>query len=238
MPPTFAQLGAEATRSLLGLLAPGAHAWRLCTGASCGSSDSDWGADSLTYVLSLRERTAGTPSLVRALAALGNDAPTYPPPCTRRSCSSWSDVPEWDAIALAREYESTRDPRFLQKAEAAFAFVQDSPVFAQGACPEIPYQQPYGGSNNLKTLETDGNAVKAGLLLYAATGRSSFLASALQRYAAIRRFFLDGSLPLYTAYLFDDGGACTQLPRRFFASVNGDMIWNGVELFRDTGDRR
>jgi hypothetical protein len=38
-------------------------------------------------------------------------------------------------------------------------------------------------------------------------------------------------------YVFDNGQACTQLPHRFFASVNGDMIWNGLALFHDTGQR-
>ena len=36
-------------------------------------------------------------------------------------------------------------------------------------------------------------------------------------------------------YVFDDGTTCSQLPHRFFASVNGDMIWSGVELSRLTG---
>jgi hypothetical protein len=43
-------------------------------------------------------------------------------------------------------------------------------------------------------------------------------------------------VPLYTTYVFDDGHACAQLPHRFFASVNGDMIWAGIELQHDTGD--
>ena len=44
-------------------------------------------------------------------------------------------------------------------------------------------------------------------------------------------------MPLYTVYVFDDGHACRQLPHRFFASVNGDMIWSGAALYRDTGRR-
>src|SRR5262249_43340615 len=156
---------------------------------------------------------------------------SYPAPCAQEPCGSWSDVPEWDAIALVREYEATRDPAALAKAEAAFAFVERSQVFALGACPQIRYQQPGGGANRLKTLETDANAIKAAILLHAATGDAAYLASARARYDAVRAAFLDRAVPLYTVYIFDDGRACTRLPHRFFASVNGDMIWSGLELF-------
>jgi hypothetical protein len=38
-------------------------------------------------------------------------------------------------------------------------------------------------------------------------------------------------------HVVDDGNDCRQVPDRFFASVNGDMIWNGVQLWRYTGRR-
>ena len=47
--------------------------------------------------------------------------------------------------------------------------------------------------------------------------------------------FLDQRVALYTVYGFDNGRRCRQLPHRFFASVNGDMIWSGAELAKDTG---
>ncbi|HKU66781.1 MAG TPA: hypothetical protein VJP85_03300 [Candidatus Baltobacteraceae bacterium] len=34
-------------------------------------------------------------------------------------------------------------------------------------------------------------------------------------------------------HVVDDGTRCRQTPDRFFASMNGDMIWNGMQL---TGD--
>ncbi|MBV8480665.1 MAG: hypothetical protein JOY72_10220, partial [Actinobacteria bacterium] len=68
-----------------------------------------------------------------------------------------------------------------------------------------------------------------------ATHDQSYLAKAEDGYAASRAYFLDPSAPLYTVYVFDDGATCTQVPHRFFASVNGDMIWSGYELYRDTG---
>ena len=89
--------------------------------------------------------------------------------------------------------------------------------------------------NHLKTLETEGNAIKGALLLYQDTGVASYLDDARERYADVRPYFLDPTLPLYSTYVFDDGRTCTQLPHRFFASVNGDMIWNGLQLYRDTG---
>src|SRR5262249_9470351 len=152
-------------------------------------------------------------------------------------CGSWSDVPQWDAIALMDEYEATRSAAALAKAKAAFAYVEHSSAYALGACPTIRYQQPGGGGNKLKTLETDANAIKAALLLYRATRDSQYLDAARTHYAAVRTYFLDPEVPLYSVYVFDDGTACTQVPHRFFASVNGDMIWSGLELSSDTGDR-
>jgi hypothetical protein len=58
----------------------------------------------------------------------------------------------------------------------------------------------------------------------------------LRRYAAVRKRFLDPAVQLYSVYVFDDGKECTQVPHRFFASVNGDMIWNSYALWRTTHD--
>jgi hypothetical protein len=238
-PEAFAQAAGDAVAALIRGFYAGDGRWRACTAASCSIGNRDWGDDSLTYALALRYTTTRSPALLSILRALAASAPTYPQACASPSpCSSWSDVPEWDAIALAQEYLSTGAPDALAKAERAFAFVEQSAAYSLGACPRIRYQQPGGGPNKLKTLETDGNAVKAALLLYRATRRTDYLASARERYDAVRAYFLDPAVPLYTVYVFDNGPTCTPLPHRFFASVNGDMIWSGVELFRDTGVRR
>ncbi len=95
---------------------------------------------------------------------------------------------------------------------------------------------PAGGSNLLKTLEI-GRERDEGrdppLPGDRHHGRTSRTPSAPT--GAIRAHFLDPAAPLYTVYVFDDGTACTQVPHRFFASVNGDMIWSGFELARLTG---
>jgi hypothetical protein len=234
---TFSAAGANATEALLDVFYAGGGRWQLCSDGLCGKPDDDWGADSLTFALVLREQTTQDPHLIPVLAALAAAAPSYPAPCEGAKCTALSDIPEWDTIALAREYEATHDPADLAKAEAAFQFVQGSTVFSLGACPDIRYQQPYGGSNHLKTLETDGNAIKGALLLYRDTGLASYLDDARERYADVRQYFLDTHVPLYTSYVFDNGRTCSQLPHRFFASVNGDMIWNGLELYRATGQR-
>jgi hypothetical protein len=236
---TFAAAGARATETLLGVYYAGNGRWRECDAAGCPTGTGDWGVDSLTYTLALRARATHDPGLLARLHELVQAAPGYPPACASASaCSSWSDVPEWDAIALADEYEATGDPLALSKAEAAFAFVEQSRAYALGGCPSIPYQQPGGGSNRLKTLETAANEIKAALLLYRATRDPAYLAAATTRYDAVRTYFLDARVPLYSVYVFDDGTTCRQLPHRFFASVNGDMIWSGLELYRDTGSRR
>lgn len=232
---TFSAAGANATEALLHVFYAGNGTWQLCSDGACGKPDDDWGADSLTFSLALREQTTDDPRLIPVLVALAAAAPHYRAPCKRTKCSALSDIPEWDTIALAREYETTHDPADLAKAEAAFEFVQGSPVFSLGACPAIRYQQPYGGTNDLKTLETEGNAIKGALLLYQDTGIASYLHDARERYADARHYFLDPRVPLYSTYVFDNHRRCSQLPHRFFASVNGDMIWNGLDLYRDTG---
>jgi len=235
---TFATAGARAATTLLDVWYAGNGLWRACDAPDCPSGNRDWGFDSLTYTLAFRYRLTHDQSLLAPLRALEQTAPTYPAPCTdAAACGSWSDVPMWDAIALLDEYAVTGDPAALSKAEAAFAFVDRSTVYALGACPRIPYQQPGGGGNELKTLETEANYIRAALLLYRATHEETDLTAAESAYDAARAYFLDPSVPLYTVWVFDDGAACTQVPHRFFASVNGDMIAAGLELYRETGRR-
>ena len=233
---TFAAVGDRAEDTLLHYWYTGAR-WKICDASDCGTWNRDWGADALTYTAYLRWTTTRDPIVAQKLRALIATSPMYGPPCQAQPCG-WSDVPAWDSIASSREYEATHDRRALVKAEAAFAYVQRSALYGLGACPSIDYQQPNGQVNNLKTLETDANMIKAALLLYGATKSALYLEYALQRYAAVRAHFLDAEVPLYSVYVFDDGTRCTQVPHRFFASVNGDMIWNGVELARVTNEPR
>ncbi len=236
--PTFGGAGMEALGTLLHVWYGGNGTWRECDTAGCPEGTGDWGVDSLTYALYLRWATAADASIPPVMSALTTAGPSYPGPCLLPSCDGWSDVPQWDAIAAVREYQVTKDPVALAHAEASFAYAQGSDAFALGACPRIRYQQPSGAINHLKTLETDANAIKAAILLYQATGQAAYLQSATTRYGAVRSYFLDPSASLYTVYVFDDGTSCTQVPQRFFASVNGDMIWNGVELAKLTGRHR
>jgi hypothetical protein len=213
----------------------GAGTWTSCEGG-CGAHNVDWGDDSLTYALYLRWTIAHDTSLVPIFASLASTAAVHSP-CGAPGCGDWSDVAEWDAIADEREFEVSGDPAALDLAKRAYASVRDSDAYTGGACPPIRYQQPYGAGGGLKTLETDSNAIKAALLLWKTTGLSSYLDDAKATYKAVRRVFLDPTLPLYTVYVYDDGTSCTQLPARFFASVNGNMIWSGIALASATGDR-
>jgi hypothetical protein len=234
---TFAAAGRQALATLLHTWYGGNGSWRECDQAGCPEGTGDWGVDSLTYALYLRWATSADASIPPVMSALTAAGPAYPEPCVVPACSGWSDVPQWDTIAAVREYQVTRDPLALAHAEAAFAYAESSNAYALGACPAIRYQQPSGGINHLKTLETDANAIKAAILLYQVTGQASYLRSATTRYDAVRSYFLARSAPLYTVYVFDDGTACRQAPARFFASVNGDMIWSGAELARATNRR-
>ena len=159
-------------------------------------------------------------------------------PCRSPRCENWSDVPMWDAVAALRTYDVTHDDVALRNAEAAYASVAESDVYAHGACPEIDYQRPHAESGGLKTLETDANLLLAAVMLAQRTHQAGYLDQARRRYDAIRHWFLDPKLALYTVYVFDDGHACKPLPHRFFASVNGVMIDAGLQLASAAHDER
>ncbi len=235
-PRTFAERAAAAATVMKSTLYT-SGAWYACTPKSaCGTRYKDWGADAMTAALYLRGRTSGDPDVAPMMRALNATGPTYGT-CTASKCPSWSDTPLWDAIAALREHQVTGEASALARARQGFDFVDLGTAFAQGACPTVNYQKPRGGAGYyLKTLETDSNYIKAALLLYEITGDGEYLTKARTKYAAVRRYFLDPEVPLYTVYVFDQGGACTQVPRRFYASVNGNMIWSGLHLSRALSD--
>ena len=234
-PQTFRELGDDAAVTLTTRFYAGDGRWRTCLDPSCGAGDVDWGSDSLTGVLYERWLVTRDPQLVPLFRELERTQPRYGA-CRAPRCSGWSDVPMWDAVAALRTYDVTHDDVALRNAEAAYAFVAEADVFARGACPAIDYQRPHAESGGLKTLETDANATLAAAMLAERTRRLSYLDDARRRYDAIRRWFLDPQVPLYTVYVFDDGHTCRALPHRFFASVNGVMIESGLMLARATGD--
>ncbi|MGO9714211.1 MAG: hypothetical protein ACLQBL_35480, partial [Polyangiaceae bacterium] len=211
--------------------------WNLCEPTSCSwltDDDFDWGADSMTAALYLRWSIEKDAAIVPMMALLDANGPSYDT-CTAESCNSWSDVPLWDSIAATHENLVTGAADALTRAEGAFNYVDTATQFALGACPAINYQMPAGGTTNLKTLETDSNYIKAALLLNQVTGTATYLDKAVAKYASVRQYYLDPSVPLYTVYVVDDGTSCTQIARRFYGSVNGNMIWNGLALSSATG---
>ena len=231
---TFLTYGAEAAHTLSSSLYDGRGAWHLCE-RGCGVSSRDWAADALTGAAYLRWRVNGDRFVLSLMRGLERTAPAYTI-CDSSACP-WSDEPEWDAVAAMRMYAVTRDPAALKNAEGDYAYVRAGKTFALGACPEIPFQRPFGAGGGLKTLETSATAIKAALLLYGATHSAPYLRDAVAQYASVRKRFLDPLAPLYTVYLFDDRAHCTQLPHRFFASVNGEMMDDGLMLYRYTAQR-
>jgi hypothetical protein len=212
----------------------GTGLWHMCLQLPCTTKNRDWGSDSLTYVLYFRwmlTRDRSVPPIMRTLASTAH---AWVP-----GDKGSSDTVMWDAIAEAREYQVTRSPVALAKSIQAFRWVDSVMAhgFATGACPDIDYQWPHGGGTGLKTLETATNYIKAALLLHEITGSAAYLAKAETEYQQVRRYFLAGSAPLYTVYVFDNGSTCRPLPGRYFASVNGNMIWAGSTLAAATGNR-
>jgi hypothetical protein len=236
-PKTFAEASNDALATMSSLYFD-SGAWQYCAPTSCfiGAGDMDWGADSMTYALWLRWNLNKDPSIASMMTALDSNGPHYGK-CTAATCTNWSDVPMWDSVAASREYQVSGAATALARAKESFDFVDTATEFSLGACPTIFYQQPGGGANLYKTLESDSNYLKAALLLFEITGDNSYVQKAVSRYPAIRQYYLDPQTPLYSTQLFDDGVVCTQTPHRFFASVNGNMIWAGVRLAQVTGMR-
>lgn len=228
--PSFSDAGNAAISTLLNRLYSRDGTWQECNALGCPRSASDWGVDSLTYALYLRW-SAGDTSVAPELAALAASAPRYGAPCAGPpGCQAWSDTPSWDAVALLRAYEAGHDPQTLDAARAAVAYVEHSSAFGGGACPGILYQMPHNANRDVKSLETEANLVKAELLLYQATGESRYIVDAAGHYDRARTAYLDPELQLYTVHVLDDGTHCVRVDHRFFASVNGDMIWDGLAL--------
>ncbi len=241
-PRTYADYGRQAISSMLADFYTHGY-WKKCV-SGCTTSNTDWGADSLSETLFLRwSLNHHDANMVGYLNKLAETAPTWRPPCrTLHGCTQpWSDQPLWDAVTLGHEYEATgrANLSMLFKEQAAFHVVDgaDPSIYHLGACSSIPYQQPGGGPTRLKTLESTSNYIKAALLLYRFTQDGSYLRKAEAAYTAARQYFLDPVLPLYTVYVFDTGKSCYQVPGRFFASVNGNMIDNGLRLAQDTGEQ-
>jgi len=230
----YAGLGSSAATVLERRYYTSAGTWNMCLPAICDQKNFDWGSDSLTYALYFRWELTHDPAAPPIMTKLIGTAHQY-----GSADGGWSDVPEWDAVADIREYQVTGNSAALSKAQAAFDLVDsvDAASFAAGSCPSIDYQKPGGGTNQLKTLETDSNYIKAALLLYQVTRTPSYLAKARRKYTAVRRYFLSEEYPLYTAAVYDRGSRCTQLRGQYFASVNGNMIWAGAKLAQMTGSQ-
>lgn len=235
---TFSEAAAQAQSSLMQAFYNGNGAWRECNNADCNASDSDWGADSATYSLYLRWITTHDPSIRVTMAQLLRNAPHYGDPCSGEPCPAWSDTPAWDAVAFMRESQVLGgDAQAIARAKAALRYAEFSKAFAGGACGSVPYQHAQPGISQIKTLESDANLTKADLLVYGATHERAYLNDALMRYGNDRTWFLDREADMYTVHVIDDGTQCRQVRDRFFASVNGDMIWNGLRLWRYTGQQ-
>jgi hypothetical protein len=235
---TFSQAAAQAEAALMQVFYAGNGAWRECNAVDCRAADSDWGADSATYSLYLRWSAMQDPSIRFTMSQLLSNGPQYGDPCSAAPCPAWSDTPAWDAVAFMREAQVLdNDPKAIAKAKAALRYVEQSQAFAGGACSGVPYQRAQPNESQIKTLETDANLTKADLLVYGVTHERAYLDDALMRYGDDRTWYFDRDANLYTVHVIDDGTACRQVPDRFFASVNGDMIWNGVQLWKYTGQQ-
>jgi hypothetical protein len=193
----------------------------------------------MTYALYLDWLANATTTVPAELDALAGTMNTAPTPCAMTTnCGPWSDEYLWDSVAGSRENEVTGSATGLSKAKAAFDYVDKAGagVWAAGTCPAILYQRPDRGTGGLKTNETDSNYIKAAILLYQRTQDMTYLTKAETAYASNRQWYLDkGGSNLYSVYVYDTGGMCTQQQGRYFGSIQGNMIWSGMALAKITG---
>jgi hypothetical protein len=229
--PDFATLATRSVRLLEDSFYNGGGMWHMCyPRGTCSTKNRDWGADALTNVLYFRWMVDRDPTVLPIMRKLANTARLW-----HKGMRGSSDSVAWDAVADVRLYQVTRYKEALRKAEAALNFIDSTKGLTTGACPAIQYQWPHGALGGLKTIETGTNFIKAAILLYRVTGDRKYLIAAEGQYTLVRRYFLSKSVPLYSAYMFDNGRTCRVLPGQFFASVNGNMIWDGQALAGATG---
>jgi hypothetical protein len=208
--------------------------WKLCLAAGCPSAKSGSGAAALTFAayFAWMPQNGGDASYAPLMDKIGASIPVPAAPCVDSTCRVRSDVPMWNAVALLRTYDKNeRVNPGLEKASSVLDSFDRSSAYFKGACPEIPYLEPFGGKSKLKALATDSNYAKAALSVAHYTGKDVYLDRGERRYLAARKYYFDPKAGLYTAYLIDDGKHCTQVPHRFLASVNGNMIYSAYVLF-------
>jgi hypothetical protein len=232
---TYAEYAKDARASIISTYYT-AGRWRAVPGGAGGNHD--WGNDAMTYSLYFDWLANATTAVPPMLDALAGTMSTAPAPCaTTTNCGPWSDEYLWDSVAGSREHEVTGSTVGLAKAKSSFDYVDKAGagVWAAGTCPAILYQRPDRGTGGLKTNETDSNYIKAAILLYQRTQDMAYLTKAETAYDANRQYYLDkGGSNLYSVYVYDTGGACTQQQGRYFGSVQGNMIWSGMALSKIT----
>jgi hypothetical protein len=235
---TYAEYADEALGSLLTNFYVNGKWKATPVAADNTAKNHDWGDDSLSYDLYFRWQLSGDATLAPKLEALAGSLSKPPAPCAQaQGCGPWSDEYLWDSLAASHMHEVTAAQVALDKAIAAFDYVDKTTVFSGGMCPGIYYQRPDQASGGLKTAETDTNYLRAAIALYERTKDGSYLDKAKTMYAAIRKWYLDTrGDQLYSVYVFDTGGACAQKTGRYYSSVNGNMIYSGIKLQQLTGD--
>ena len=231
--PTYGDGGKASSNSLQQLwYADGG--WKLCLTTGCRVANSGTGAAALTYdaYFAWRPKDSGDASYGPMMEKIAETIPPFTRPCVDATCHTLSTVAMADAVALLRTYDpNQKDVAGLAKVSAALDALDHSSAYFRGACPDIPYAEPFGGKSMLKTLATDSNYAKAALSVAHYSQDKSYLDRGERRYLTARKYFFDPKAGLYTAYVLDDGKHCTQVPGQFQAGVNGDMIYAAYVLF-------
>jgi len=231
---TYGDIGATTTTALQQSWFAGG-AWKLCLAAACPTSSSGSGAAALTFAAYFgwqpQNKSAGDPSYGPLMDKIVQHIPIFNHPCVDAGCHINSDVPMWNAVAMVRSYnkEDTGNPG-LSAAVIVLRTFDRSRAYYTGACPEIAYLEPFGGKSKLKALATESNYVKASINVAQLSSDNSYLDKAEHHYLAARKYFFDPKAGLYTGYVIDDGQHCRQVPRRFLAGVNGNMIYSAFAL--------
>jgi len=145
--------------------------------------------------------------------------------------ATYYDDNAWVALDEMYAYGVTGDARYLRTAEQIFRFVVSGWDSSSSApCPGGVFWEDAAGSPR-NTVSNAPNA-EAGLLIYQATGQSSYLHWATKMYDWVRGCLQtpDG---MYYDHINPDGTINTAL----WSYNQGTMIGAGALLYRATGDR-
>ena len=172
----------------------------------------------------------GDPAVAPIMNALTATSPT--------SHSGLSDVPLWDSIAAAREYQVTGNLAALRKAEALSASWPTRSSSRSAPARASSTSSPAAAAPSSRPWRPAPTTSRPPLLLYQITTPRSYLTQARGPVPGGPAVLpVPGRPALHRLRVRQRVVLHARCPGRYFGSVNGNMIWAGYYLAQATGQR-